>query len=215
MFHFKFIVYLGLTILSVVQVHAFETCQLPDIETRGINSYTCAVKLKNAETLEFVVSGSSKSNKGASVLVKRAGKTYPIKLDTIPGDEVVSLYVDEIGDSFVLLYEVGDIEGSRSSAAAFLSSNFNPKWKTKLAGFNLEILRNSEFAFVSTIGFVAKLDLKSGKFIWKHDDLFKVGDKSRDFNAGRPIVLETGVVKFGNNQGEDVRISEKTGKLLK
>lgn len=191
-------------------LYAVEKCQIPPIEEREIKPYTCSVKLDNKEDLEFTVPALSVGDKGpTTLLVKRNGKTHRITLQK-NREEICDLFVDRLGDLLLIFYEIGDVEGARSIAEAYSIPDFKRKWKTDLSGFSLHVVRKGNFAFISTVGFAAKLDLRSGKFSWRHKGLYE----SRKYNGGRPVIDNKGVVRFSNVQGEDLIIDEKTGKIL-
>jgi hypothetical protein len=43
-----------------------------------------------------------------------------------------------------------------------------------IPGFNIgDVTIENNYAYITAIGFVSKLDLRSGKYIWKHTDLYQ------------------------------------------
>ena len=191
-------------------MYALEKCQLPPIDERDLKSYSCVVKTEKAEPLEFtIVRPGTANHKPGTILLKKNGKSHVINFNDY-SEEVDNLFADVIGDLLVVFCELGDVEASSSYAAAYSIPDFKRKWIiNNFAGFSLHVVRKGNFAFVSTVGFAAKLDMRSGKFSWRHKDLYK----SRGFNGGKPTI-DKGEVKFSNSQGKDLIINEKTGKIL-
>lgn len=210
MSQFKHIIILSLLMSTTETLYAVEKCQIPPIEEREIKPYTCSVKLANNEEFEFTVPALSVGDKGpTTLLVKKNSKIHLITLQK-DREEICHLFADRLGDLLLIFYEIGDTEGARSIAEAYSIPDFKRKWKTDLSGFTLHVVRKGNFALISTVGFAAKLDLRSGKFSWRHNDLYE----SRKYNGGRPVLDNNGAVKFSNVQGEDLIIDEKTGKIL-
>jgi hypothetical protein len=210
MSRFKYILIICFLMSISETLYAVEKCQIPPIEEREIKPYTCSVKLDNKEDLEFTVPALSVDDKGpTTLLVKKNGKNHPITLQKYR-EEICDLFADRLGDLLLIFYEIGDAEGTRSIAEAYSIPDFKRKWKTDLSGFNLHVVRKGNFAFISTVGFAAKLDVRSGKFSWRHKGLYE----SRTYNGGQPVTDNKGAVRFSNNQGEDLIIDEKTGKIL-
>lgn len=190
-------------------LYAFEKCKIPSFEERESKPYDCSVTLKNGETLELSVS----SDKTGSTVSLKTNEKYQdvLKTKNIGNHSklIDNLFVDRIDNLLIMFYEVGDSLGVSSEAAAFSMHNFKRKWKTDLWGFNLAVARKGDVAFTSTAGFAAKINLKSGKFLWKHNLRGK-----REFNGGGEIVVESNVVRFSNNMGKPLLIDEKTGKII-
>jgi hypothetical protein len=199
-----------LLIFMSESLYAFEKCQIPSFEDRESKPYGCSLTLKNGQTLEISVFWNMKSS---TLSLKRDGKYVELinrKHLSEHIEQLDNIFVDRINDLLVVFYEVGDSEGVLSEAAAFSMHNFKRKWKTDLSGFNLHVVRKGDVAFTSTIGFVAKINLKSGKFLWKHDNLYKTYEFSPD-----EIVLEKDMVRFLSLQGQKpLLINQKTGKII-
>ena len=72
-------------------------------------------------------------------------------------------------------------------------------------------------AYISTIGFIGKLNLSTGKFEWKFDGLYRDG-KYNSF--GTPEFYENGLVMFKSfdavtKQTNSILIDDKRGKIVK
>ena len=103
-------------------------------------------------------------------------------------DVIDNIYLYIYDNDYIIFFTETDFEDSFSYA-----KRINPKTKqivsrTPVYSFNLGtpvIIDNN--AYVSTLGFVGKLNLDTGKYVWRHEDLYDDGK----FNAfENPIFLE-------------------------
>ncbi|HRH43349.1 MAG TPA: hypothetical protein PKY82_17075 [Pyrinomonadaceae bacterium] len=103
-------------------------------------------------------------------------------------------------------------------------SSFNPttlklKWKAIINGFNVgKGLIENQFAYLTAIGFVGKIDLLTGKYVWKHDNLYRKYKKSGAFNFFEVPEIEGNTVIFSENVENlppNILVINKTsGKIL-
>jgi hypothetical protein len=116
------------------------------------------------------------------ILSDGKGKRTRLGSDTeefeVDSDEGVieRIYYFKHNDDLFLTLGLSDVESGWGSVMRLDGKTLKPKWSTRLPGFNVgQGLVEDEFLYVTTIGFVAKLDMVSGKYIWKHDGLYKPG----------------------------------------
>lgn len=109
-------------------------------------------------------------------------------------DVIDNIYLYVYDNDFIIFFTETDFEDSFSYAKRINSKTKQIVWSNPIYAFNLGtpiIIDNN--AYVSTLGFVGKLDLNSGKYIWRHEDLYDDGK----FNAfENPIFLEKNYVIF-------------------
>ena len=91
-------------------------------------------------------------------------------------------------------------------------------WEASIPGFNLAkpIFTNNK-VYVSSIGFVGKLDLNTGSYDWQFDDLYKDG-KYNSFS--QPKFFKTDLVlftseKFDTGKIDSILIDDSKGIILK
>jgi hypothetical protein len=91
-----------------------------------------------------------------------------------------------------LFCEESDSDNGFTEVFSLDMNNKTLNWKVSLNGFNMgKPVLKGYYAYMTTIGIVAKLDLKTGKFLYKYEDLYKRGESS--FNSFDSII-------FNNNQ---------------
>ncbi|HEY4874922.1 MAG TPA: hypothetical protein VIH86_05080 [Puia sp.] len=88
-------------------------------------------------------------------------------------------YIDKVsyiryGLDLVVLAEFDDGEEGYSSIQCLNLKAKKTKWSIDLKGFNLSqgVVENN-YVYVSTIGEIAKLNLITGKIMWKHENLYE------------------------------------------
>lgn len=149
------------------------------------------------------------------------GVTQNINLGLDNGEILEGLFYYAIyeGD-LLLMFETYLNDGGAGFIARFNRSTLGLKWKRLIPAFNVgQGLINDKFAFVTAIGFVGKVNLESGVFAWKHDNLY--GQKDVAFNSFEAPQIEGNIVRFvetGNYLRKTlarIEVDMKTGKVLK
>ncbi len=146
--------------------------------------------------------------------VNRDGKMW---FDMKTHKQIEKLYMIDMNKDIVAFF----VENSNDNAASF-ARKINPAtnkiiWSTPIYGFNLSqplIVGNK--AYLSTIGFVGKLNLDTGRFEWKFENLYSEG-KYNSFSA--PEFSETGIIVFKSydgltNRTNVIKIDDVKGKIV-
>lgn len=175
-------------------------------------TYTSDVK---ADTM-FLYFGSDK------ILITPKGKAFKnneLFFDIQPEGNIQKLFPIVVGDDIIVFYVFSPVDGEAGSFAKRISlKGKNMIWETPVYGFNLaRPIVIEDYAYLSTIGFVGKLNISDGKFIWKLDNLNKNG-KYICFNE--PVFYKDSCVLFTEcNAPEIVRdyilINDRNGSVLK
>lgn len=156
--------------------------------------------------------------KGTNYEVRKNKRTLGrINLNMKGMTDVEKVYLDSTKDHLIVTYQMHNGEEGSSKTAAFTKKGLAQVWSQNLRGFNLEKpLIEDETMYVATIGFVAKIDLKTGKFNWKHEDLYQ----SHKFNGPDSIERHGDRIDFKGTvhtlQGDQhivVSVDDKTGKI--
>jgi hypothetical protein len=157
---------------------------------------------------------------GNSELVYKADGIYEVKVDSrVVGSldlaekdfpEVDSVHLHAFRDTLLVTYQIGKENLGASRVLALNKADLKQKWKLNVQGFNLgHPLLEGKYLYVGSIGFVGKVDVEKGKYVWDKRDLFK----KYKFDGPETISIHDGVVEFA---GKDVtiRVNDKTGKVL-
>lgn len=149
--------------------------------------------------------------------ITRDGKVFngkKLAFDIKSGTPIRLLYVQPFKEDYVVFYEYTNKEGV-GSRAKLVSNKNKIKWDTQVAGFNLSspvVLGN--YAYLSTFGFIGKLNLTDGKFAWKFDNL---GEKYESFEAPK-FYKDSSVLflhKATSTKFDSLLIDDRNGKMIR
>jgi len=141
--------------------------------------------------------------------------SFRIQLDR--WDCVERAYAKEHHGGVVLIYEYGDVE-SGASAVLRISPTGTLVWKTRVGGFNVgEPLVEGNAVYVTAIGFVGRLNLTSGKWIWRHEGLYGASRFGSSFET--PFRHESGILfrerpAPGQPSQREILVDAETGEIL-
>ena len=108
-------------------------------------------------------------------LRKRNGQTRSFNL-RVPRSEHLTreIYHVEYRGDLVLIGELTDELNGYGFIVRLDGRTLRIKWKRSIRGFNVGVgLMDGKYAYVSAIGFVGKVDLNSGGYVWQHRDLYQ------------------------------------------
>ena len=131
--------------------------------------------------------------------------------------QIEDIYFYSLDGEIIVIYVDTDMDGAGSSAKRINPDKNTIIWETRIYGFNMgrPVIIDKK-AYLSTIAFVGKLNLVTGKYDWKFEDLYKNG-KYNSF--GEPKFFEDDVVLFTSErlsgQVDSILIQDRTGQLLK
>ena len=173
---------------------------------------------------EFTLKGSrfELTNRGSGVRYTD-GVKVPFELPLEKGSLLETVRYFAVENDLVVLFSEFDGEGSKSAIVRFDNRTMAPRWATAVYGFNVgDALVTGKYAYLTTFGFVGKLDLESGKFVWRHEGLYKRNPYA--FNSfDRPFIVNA-TVNFPERldiihkrrklTGFTIVIDDVTGKIL-
>jgi hypothetical protein len=131
------------------------------------------------------------------------------------------LYYAEYEGDLLLVCEYSDSEYGAGFIARLDGATLAMKWKRGTPAFNVgPALMEDKFAYVTAIGFVAKVNLETGAFAWKHDNLYRTIPKKKgqpyadaDFNSFELPEVKGDIVYF--KEVETSRLPPKTHSVQK
>jgi len=149
------------------------------------------------------------------------GDTQNINLRLDDGEILERLIYCAIYEGDLLLIcETYLNDGGSGFIARFDGSTLALKWKRHIPAFNVgQGLVHDKFAFVTAIGFVGKVNLDSGVFTWKHDNLY--GQKDVAFNSFQAPQIAGNIIRFAESENylrktlARIDVDVKTGKIVK
>lgn len=125
---------------------------------------------------------------------------FRFKLDK---DEILSrvVYFSEYKNDILLISEIEIADGSRGSIVRFDGKILKPKWQLSISAFNIAkgVIENNS-VYLAAIGFAAKINLDTGKFIWKHEDFYRKYKENGAFNIFETPKIEGNIITLTENQ---------------
>lgn len=157
-------------------------------------------------------------NNGDGVRIDSRDNSSPFALPLDDTDIEQLDYLDTEGDP-IIIYVVTNVEESWGSVIRLDKKTLVQKWLAHVPGFNIgEAVVKDHWLYLSAIGFVGKLDLDSGNYVWQYKGLYN--KKPGLFNSFERPVIDQEVVKFTERlpygEGEPVTIVvvDSTGRII-
>jgi hypothetical protein len=156
---------------------------------------------------------------------RRREQSAPVRfrLDLGGSSEVVRVYHAEYKGDLLLLCE--DQLGGEGSGfiSRFDGASLRQKWRVAIPAFNIANgLIEGNSAYLGAIGYAAKLNLDTGKIIWKHDDFYRKYREEGAFNifdvpkiVGNEVIYvesqdrvgrKPNVIKFNKTNGKVIKV---------
>jgi hypothetical protein len=159
---------------------------------------------------------------GNKLMVTSNGKVYKpndsLLFDIRAEFQIADLYLYPIDNDIVAVYVDDDGDAAGSFAKRISLSNDRIIWTTEVGAFNLgkPVIYNN-YMYLSTIGFIGKLNLNTGKFDWKFENLY---DEGKYNGFSEPGFYKNSLVAFAAKQPVAARIDtivvdEKQGKIVR
>jgi hypothetical protein len=143
-------------------------------------------------------------------------QTKNFKID-VEGGFIQNLAFMEYEGNLLLLTEFSDHDSGWGNIYSFSSKNSRLNWKAYIRGFNIgEALIEKKYAYITAIGFVAKIDLNNGRYIWKNQNLYKRNESFNNF--AKPEIKGQQVIFRGASDLAKVQksivVNKMSGKIL-
>ena len=126
-------------------------------------------------------------------------KARPFRLRLDRGDRLtrVIYYAEYQGDLLLIGEATNDLDG-----VGFIfrldGRSLRTKWKRTIPAFNVgQGLIDDKYAYVTGIGFIGKVNLNSGVYVWRHHDLYRRNNQA--FNSFELPELQGSLVVFSES----------------
>jgi outer membrane protein assembly factor BamB len=151
------------------------------------------------------------SRSGAAVRVAATGGSTTFTVPVDSGFRLELLSVLRYRGDPVLVAQQSDGDVSGGLVVRLDSATLQRRWLAHLPGFNVgRALRDSSALYVTCIGFLGRIDLESGTFIWTYDNLYNHGA----FNDFRTPRIAGDSVIFDSNEGHRIVVDRRDGRRL-
>jgi len=131
---------------------------------------------------------------------------------------VKKAFIHKDSTDYYLYFTDTDYDAATSWIQKINATTLNSYYTKQIKGFNLgKPIIKSKKAYVSAIGFVGKIDLTTGEYDWKHNNLY---DREKfSFNNFDSITFKKGQVEFisenyRSKKDDRVLVDNITGKII-
>ncbi len=175
--------------------------------------------LSRNSIFQFSSAGNKYQIKADGTGIRGSGnfKSTKFNLKIARSDFIESLSFLDFEDNILILASITDNEGSGGSVYSLRKNNSQVKWVANIPGFNIgDVAIEDNYAYITAIGFISKLDLRSGKYIWKHTELYQTNRAFGSFD--RPNIQGRTVIFRGSSSDgsvpKNIVVDKKSGKIL-
>ncbi len=152
-------------------------------------------------------------------------RRFNLRLESGVQIETALFFAEYEGD-LLLVYNVAGGDWADGRVTRLQQPSMRALWNQDDASTNVgPPLREGRFLYVTGAGFVGKLDLRTGEYVWQHEDLYRetevarAGVKPDDFNSFETPELAGETVLFRArpvyNRPRTLVVNKKTGKIIR
>lgn len=153
------------------------------------------------------------------ILFSKTNSAKPkLKLPIDKKAYIERVFVLNYNNDQLLAFEANDGEDMQGFVCRIQSPLDAILWCVSIYGFNIYPLATTNAIYIGAIGFVGMVDPESGKFVWKHDNLYV---RDNTFNIVCPAEETESTVSFNATTGvkgfavKKITLNRSSGKILK
>lgn len=170
--------------------------------------------IKSTALAILILTGLNAQAKSLTASINESGTTASLSFGkkeisfstNIPkGYELESHKVKEFKNTVLFYYQFADHETAGSRVVAFDKKKGKEVWRHDVGTFNLDLpLIDEKFVYLTAVGQISKLDLKTGKPVWSNTSL---GDKQKisdidDFQKDGEKIILNNESTFSDKDGQ-------------
>jgi hypothetical protein len=140
----------------------------------------------------------------------------------LPDEYITRLFACQIGDDVLIAAEVSTSDGESGGGYVYrlAGTSLVAQWRQDIPAFNVaNPVLDGATAYVSGIGFIAAINLVSGKYRWRYSGFYEGFHEGSDrYNAFEPAAVQGDVVLFqehGKPGGSEIAVRKQTGEILR
>jgi hypothetical protein len=146
------------------------------------------------------------------------GPTRRFNLRLESGEEIIHVSFSKYEGDLLLLCEATYDDGGFGLVARIEQPSMRARWKQRVPAYHLKALREGGSLYLAAMGFVGRLDLRKGVYVWKHGDLFETRDGQAYFESFEVPEVAGDTVSFreaavSGRPSKTVRVNKKSGKI--
>ncbi|MDQ3917769.1 MAG: hypothetical protein M3348_04775 [Acidobacteriota bacterium] len=159
----------------------------------------------------YHVSANGNGRREGGGLVRR----FNLRLDG--GEEISRVYFSKYAGDLLLVCGVAD-GGGRAFVVRLEQPSMRARWKQRVPAYNFAAAREGDALYVAASGFVGRLNLATGAYLWKHDR--PTPDGPPLFESFEQPEVRGDTVSFreaaaAGRPAKTLLVNKKTGKLIR
>lgn len=158
---------------------------------------------------------------GKSVRIDEKNRSFDFSIKLENNENLVRIYIIQYKNDLVLLCEVESADAGSGFITRLDGKTLRTIWRENIPGFNVaKGLIEGNMAYLGAIGFAAKINLDTGKYIWQHDNFYRKYKEDGAFNIFQTPELEKRLVIYTENQVEynrspnTIKFDKENGKII-
>lgn len=160
------------------------------------------------------------NGQGKRTVGRNRPTTFRFLLDK---DEIIDrvVYFAEYRNDLILICETSIFDGGAGFITRLDGKTLKAKWRRQIPAFNVAkglIERNS--VYLAAVGFAAKINLETGKYLWKHEDFYRKYREEGAFNVFEVPQMKGNVITYTENQDDYnrppniIKFNKNSGKVI-
>lgn len=155
---------------------------------------------------------------------RQHGQSRPMsfRLQVPAGEDLVRIYYVQHKGDLLLLCEIESGGYGAGFISRFDGRTMRRKWNVTIPAFNISngVIENNS-VYLGAVGYASKLNLDSGKFVWKHDNFYRKYREDGAFNLFDPPRIVGNEVIYVENQSmynkapNVIRFNKNNGRVTK
>ncbi len=128
-------------------------------------------------------------------------------------------FVKGIQKDLILGYGTSNGEDGTSFACRIGGDLSTIRWCKNIGRFNQNFSVSDDSVWVGAVGFAARLNINNGKYIWRHEDLYKQENGTDAFVITCPVSEDETTVTFygqdtNNRNNQQLKVERKSGSII-
>ena len=128
-------------------------------------------------------------------------------------------FVKGVQNDLVLGYGTDNGEAGTSYVCRIRGDLLSIRWCKNIGNINLDISVSDDSVWVGAVGFAARMNINNGKYVWRHDDLYKLENGTDSFVITCPVLEDETTVTFygqdtNNRNNQQLKVERNSGSII-
>ncbi len=162
------------------------------------------------------------NTKGSGKRIKKNNSVKIFRFSIDGAYFIEDVMFSEYKNDLLLVGALSFDDGSGGFILRLDGKTLKTKWRAHIPTFNITpgLIENNA-AYLTGTGFISKINLETGKYIWKHEDLYRKYNESGAFERFLTPEIKDDIVIFKENDrlntgfDRQIQVNKLSGKIIK